>query len=101
MTETDNIKFDFAKTSSLLGILNDCSHGLSELSSTLGSEITSAGQWWKGLSYDEFEGKYSGSGRSKSAIEALTDRTADINGYLSKVSNAKKDFERNSSNLFK
>ena len=101
MAEVDKIKFDFAKISTMLGILNDCSRGLTDLSNMLGNEVDTAGQWWKGESYDEFKEKFSGSGKGKSIIGELTDRATDINGYVCKVSNAKKDYERNSSKLFK
>ena len=95
------MKFDFAKMQSLLETLNSCSRGLAELSIVLEREVNGAGQWWKGVSYDAFKANYISSGKSKLAIEALSDRTKDVSGYLCKVAEAKKSFERNTSMTFK
>ena len=98
----DEIKFDFAKAHSLLQILNDCSHELGELSNALGNEVNEAEQWWSGASYDAFRAKYIGSdsGSGKSSIKVIADRVADVSDRLTKIAEAKKDFERKSSKLF-
>ena len=97
----DIVKFDFSKMQSLSEAFSGCLSGLSELSTVLEAEVSSAAQWWKGASYDAYEAKYSGSGKCKSTLEALYDKTKDVSGFLGKLADAKKDFERNTSTVFK
>ncbi|MCL2048452.1 MAG: hypothetical protein FWG87_06965 [Defluviitaleaceae bacterium] len=97
---SDKIKFDFARAQSLLDLLSECSAGLGELSASLGDEINGAGQWWKGESYDAFKAKYSDAGKGKSTIEALGEKTKELNSYLGKLADAKKNLEQSTARAF-
>jgi len=49
---SDNIKFDFPKAQTLLKSINDCKKSLYSLATRLNNEVSKAGSWWNGDSYE-------------------------------------------------
>ena len=97
---SDEIKFDFYKANTLSNKMTECKRCIDEVINALKKELDDVGRWWLGESYVKFNNIYEGSGGVKAILEGISEETTKTGNYLVKITNAKKDFEKNSAKYF-
>ena len=94
----DDIRYDFARATSLFNVINRCRIIAENEKNTLKREIENTGQWWKGESYEALKEIASASIKH---LDALMDDAAISGSFLSKISDAKEDFEISAQKFFR
>jgi hypothetical protein len=94
----DEMKYDFVKAQSLLKTSKFCRRSLDDLANRLLREAENAGVWWKGESHG---GLKEAAARNRFAISEIAGEIALITDYIMKVSEDKKNWERNGAKHFK
>jgi uncharacterized protein YukE len=96
----EEVKFDFAKAQSLMGVLTESEKELAEVLNMLGSELKEIGLWWDGESFEAFSEKYGSTGKNADDIRQVSKLAKDANSHVSKIADAKKTHEQQAAKFF-
>ena len=96
-----DITFNHIKANNLFNIINECKRGIEGGGNVLDKELSEVSAQWIGESYDAFKSTFFPSGSLMPTFLKLTEEVAELSDLLTKVSDTKRDFEKNKATYFK